>query len=339
MSSVLLGLLLAPSLLLPQPLPRGAVLSRCSHSRCHLALSEESTDAATSNAAVAEAPPAAPAPPAAEPTAEERVLSMASSWITDDADARRKTMDELSKLANDFDVGIDPSAIKEQLIGSWKLIAAADNDRICTEGLSGHAQKSYARVQVHFQTYSKPDPMDIFSGSVDEKFFMRSIEVVSNAKEGTSSTVEIKGGFQILPVSDGELGIVEYYTHTEVNNVPPTAAADVAPNKWSCAFVSPTVRVCKMPNGSSRVYQKVEASAVAEELVRIRAVEVEIDPEAAAEDEAVEEDEDEDDPDDNRPLWQKRIDKADGIKRTKNGTPIINHGPIGGGGGPPISKG
>jgi len=39
-------------------------------------------------------------------------------------------------------------------------------------------------------------------------------------------------------------------------------------------------------------------------------------------------DEDEDDPDDDRPAWQKRIDKADGIKRTKNGTPIINHGPI-----------
>ena len=45
-------------------------------------------------------------------------------------------------------------------------------------------------------------------------------------------------------------------------------------------------------------------------------------------------DDDEDDPNDTRPLWQKRIDKADGIKRTANGTPIINHGPIGGGGGP-----
>ena len=49
-----------------------------------------------------------------------------------------------------------------------------------------------------------------------------------------------------------------------------------------------------------------------------------VDPDAVwPEDAVVEEDEEEDDPNDDRPLWQKRIDKADGIKRTKNGTPIL----------------
>ena len=37
-------------------------------------------------------------------------------------------------------------------------------------------------------------------------------------------------------------------------------------------------------------------------------------------------DEPEDDPNDTRPAWQKRIDEADGIKRTANGTPINNFG-------------
>ena len=49
------------------------------------------------------------------------------------------------------------------------------------------------------------------------------------------------------------------------------------------------------------------------------------------------EEEEWDDP--NIPAWQKRIDKADGVKRTKNGTPIRQDGPIGGGPtGPPLSR-
>ena len=42
---------------------------------------------------------------------------------------------------------------------------------------------------------------------------------------------------------------------------------------------------------------------------------------------------------DNRPAWQKRIDDADGVKRTANGTPIRKDGPIGsndGGGAPQV---
>ena len=87
--------------------------------------------------------------------------------------------------------------------------------------------------------------------------------------------------------------------------------------------------------------------AMALDMARLNTQDVAVDPEAVAayEEElaaaaaaAEESDEDEDDPNDDRPLWQKRIDKADGIKRTKNGTPIINHGPIGGGGGGPPQR-
>ena len=78
---------------------------------------------------------------------------------------------------------------------------------------------------------------------------------------------------------------------------------------------------------------QVEEDAAAEAVAKMMATNVPIDPEAGK-DEEEEEEEEYDDP--NIPAWQKRIDKADGVKRTKNGTPIRQDGPIGGGpSGPP----
>ena len=72
------------------------------------------------------------------------------------------------------------------------------------------------------------------------------------------------------------------------------------------------------------MYERVEPASVQGQIDELRGQEVAVDPEAGVEEEEAEE---EDDPNDDRPAWQKRIDAADGIKRTKNGTPIINYGP------------
>ena len=106
-------------------------------------------------------------------------------------------------------------------------------------------------------------------------------------------------------------------------------------SSWSCSYISDTLRVCKLGDGSRRVYARVEPAAAEAEIKRLGSLAVSIDSdmvmawkmEEAAKKRAQGPGEEEDDPNDNRPMWQKRIDKADGIKRTKNGTPIINHGP------------
>ena len=230
----------------------------------------------------------------------------------------------------------DPTAIKAQLIGSWKLMIAEDDDTLNRVGVSGAASKSFESVAGHFQTFSKADPMDVLTGNAN-KPLMETCEVVRNAKAGTMSVVAVRGGFQVGANSllGSDLGVVEYYTRRDLDGAE-TEVDDVAPNRWACAFVSDTLRICKLESGKVRVYGKVKASAMQEQLERLKAVEVEVDPEAEWPEDAVAEvaDDDEDDPNDTRPMWQKRIDKADGIKRTANGTPIINHGPIGGGGGP-----
>jgi len=182
--------------------------------------------------------------------------------------------------------------------------------------------------------------MDIFTGAKD-KFFMETSEVVVDAKEGSASIAMLKGGFQVLPPgTNKELGVVEYYSRRERDGTVDAESDVVPPNRWACTFLSSDFRVCKLASGKLRVYEKVSADEAAAELQRLQAQTVEVDAEAVAawEEEqrlaSASADDDEDDPNDTRPMWQKRIDKADGIKRTKNGTPIINHGPIGGGGGP-----
>lgn len=304
------------------------------------AAAEDESAAAASKVTIKAPKPATP---------EESIQSVVASWPTADSAAKASGMSKLARLAKDFDVNQDPKQFKEALIGSWKLVAADDADAVSTAGLSGFAAKPFGRVAGQFQAFSKPDPMDIFSGGAKDKFFMETSEVVVDAKEGSASLATLKGGFQVLPPgANSELGVVEYYSRRERDGAVESAEAEVvAPNRWACTFLSATFRVCRMANGKLRVYEKVSADEAAAELQRLQAQDVAVDADAVAawEEEqrlareaAAADDEDEDDPNDTRPMWQKRIDKADGIKRTKNGTPIINHGPIGGGGGPPRTQ-
>jgi len=252
-------------------------------------------------------------------------------------------MEKIAKLEADFDRQQDPKLVKEMLIGSWKLLVTDGADKLATTGLAGFADKAWTTVPGHWQTFKKPDPMAIFSGEAD-KSFMETAEVVHNSKDGTSSLAILKGGFQVSDFA----AVVEYYTRREYEGHVETGL-DPMPNSWVCTLVTPTLRVCTLADtGIKRVYAKVDEEAMALDMARLNTQDVAVDPEAVAayEEElaaaaaaAEESDDDEDDPNDNRPLWQKRIDKADGVKRTKNGTPIINHGPIGGGGGPPADRG
>jgi len=231
-------------------------------------------------------------------------------------------------------------AYKANLVGTWKLLVATASDPLSKSGLAGLPEGKFARacrLVGQTQTFRKPDPDDILNGIFDRPL-LETREVLLDSKEGLLSASHLKGGFSMGSLSSGALDVVEYYTKR--------GDADddsLAPNRWSCSYLSETLRVCRNANGSRRVYTRVEDAEALEEMSRLGSLAVSIDPAMVAAFKAEEEakakakagaDDDEDDPNDTRPMWQKRIDKADGIKRTKNGTPIINHGPIGGGGGP-----
>jgi len=331
-SSLLSSSLLLSPQLLPEAIGRRGTSARMSMnvaswydsgSRLEMSLAEAE---APVEEAVDEAPAEAVEAPADESldkySPEEQIIRQyAKSWGAGDQ----------QKLAsvNSFDVTQDPSAVKAQLIGTWKLLVASENDSLREVGLSGAARKHYETVVGHYQTFSKPDPMALFSGKED--FFMIANEVFNNARDGVASQATLKGGFYVGPMGHTSLGFSETYTRLEVDGA---ATGEGSPliNSWDCTFLSDTLRVCRAQSGAMRVYEKVEADAANAELSSLRNAAVTIDPaiaeaEAEAAAAAAELGDDEDDPNDTRPEWQKRIDKADGIKRTKNGTPIINYGP------------
>jgi len=212
-------------------------------------------------------------------------------------------------------VGMEASELKSSLVGAWTLIAASDAEASVT----GSAAK-WKKGRGHFQVFKKPDPMAVFEGG-DALFFMTTAEVVADVKAGSSTIVKVRGGFAAK--AEGE--VVESYTRRDVGGNMESDTARIS-NSWTCAYVSDKLRVCRLADGGLRVYDKVEEMEAEAALVALRAEPVAIDPKAAAEatvkkvkkPEVV----------DDRPAWQKRVDEADGIKRTANGTPIINHGPI-----------
>ena len=173
--------------------------------------------------------------------------------------------------------------------------------------------------------------MALFGGDKDKLFFMESVEVVGDAMRGLTAMISIKGGFSVSP----ELRVAETYTKKMVDsNV--VSEDSMMLNTWDCVYISDTMRVCRTGGGAYRVYDKVGEDEAAQAVAAMSATNIPIDPEAGKEEEE-EEEEEWDDP--NIPAWQKRIDKADGVKRTKNGTPIRQDGPIGGGPtGPPVSR-
>lgn len=303
MVAVLVGLMVTPSLLLtPQMLPR-----------CAAPLRFENALMADGVTTTIRAPPA--------PT-EEEIGEISRAYAAADEATRASTITKLKRVTG-FDANQGAAAFKEQLTGSWQCLAASDGEA----GLSGFADKSYLKATGHTQTFKKPDPMDIFAQDKSKLYFMESTEVVANAKDGAVRFASIKGGFTI----NDALGVIESYTFREFAGA--EQPDGLLFNRWSCNFLSDTLRVCKSDDGAIRVYEKLADEAAAKaHIATLLGETVDVDPEKVWAEDEVANDEPEDDPNDTRPAWQKRIDEADGIKRTANGTPINNFGP------PPSSR-
>ena len=338
---MLVALLIVPSLLLqPMTIPRGFSPLRT------VAMVAAEPEMAPVEAAEPEVAPveadeaevAAPPPSPAYSEEETRLRAMAEAWDSADASSKSSMTAEISQLAS---APNDAASLKAQLMGSWKLMFTSDADSVATTGLSGFAGEQHTFVEGHFQKFIKPDPMDIFNGGVKDKFYMETFEVISDVFKGSTTLAALKGGYYVGELSSMPLGVLETYTRRELEG---TSVGDgELRNGWACTYVTETIRVCKADNGSYRVYDKVDDAALHDGVASLRAKEIPIDQEmlTAWQEETARKAEElkkqqefldpEDDPNDTRPLWQKRIDKADGIKRTANGTPIINHGPIGGG--------
>ena len=69
------------------------------------------------------------------------------------------------------------------------------------------------------------------------------------------------------------------------------------PLRWSAVHVCPTLRVCREEDGTLCVFAKVDGATVQADIARLKAAPVEMVEAGAA-----------DEPEDDRPLWQRRLD-------------------------------
>jgi len=254
--------------------------------------------------------------------------SVLAGWMNETS--KDATIARLAEFEDGFDGGRDTAIIKDQLIGTWKLLFTSEpNGAPASGGVSGMSATPYSRVVAQYQSFRKPDPMDILTGNTE---FMETTEVIINVKEGSSAVATVKGGFRVDPPSDDDASdgtqamVTEYYSKRGAEET-----TDVPPNDWGCAFVSDELRICRLPDGGRRTYAKVDPAQAQAEVARLRALAVERDAAAASHFEAMEalrkammNTEPEEDPNDDRPIWQKRLDeeaKRDGRYNGAQGKP------------------
>lgn len=237
-------------------------------------------------------------------TSDTVLKSTTSTWGGASKDRATAAKTKLTELEKEFSHEQEPAAIKDQLHGFWKLLVADDKDELITQGMTGYGAPSHNTVLGHFQCFEPEDATD------DNHPTLQTVEVVSNRVEGRSAVAALKGDFYVGKLQgSGSLGVVEDYTRIEWAG-DSRYDSEIEPERWTVGFLSPTLRVCKLEGGLTRVYAKLTSEEAQKEIARLLALPVEkMKKKKAA---------DEDDKDDDRPLWQKRLDAENGGRRGHN---------------------
>ena len=92
--------------------------------------------------------------------------SVLAGWMNETS--KDATIARLAEFEDGFDGGRDTAIIKDQLIGTWKLLFTSEpNGAPASGGVSGMSATPYSRVVAQYQSFRKPDPMDILTGNTE----------------------------------------------------------------------------------------------------------------------------------------------------------------------------
>lgn len=213
----------------------------------------------------------------------------------------------------------DAEVVSEGLIGFWKVLIT-DSETMANDGMTGYGRDEYSSILAHYQSFTKNQP-----GSVLPT--IQTVEVVSDT--GLTGTVScqvaaLKGDFSTEASADGAgVDVIEGYTWAELAGAKQFDQTPKQP-RWKCTYISPTLRVCRGEGNALTVYAKAEAETCTGEIAEF--ITNPPDPNGGAPavadvaDSAEDVDEEEggrdgdpwanvpDDPNDDRPLWQRRLD-------------------------------
>ena len=146
----------------------------------------------------------------------------------------------------------------------------------------------------------------------------------------------LKGDYKCEDSSDGSgVDVVEGYTWTELGGAKQFDKLPHQP-RWKCTYLSPTMRVCRGEGGSLTVYAKADAETCTGEIAEFmtnppdpNGGAPEVGGSSSADGAEGGDDGEEggsavDDPNDDRPLWQRRLDdeKNSGILDDDSGSSI-----------------
>lgn len=189
-------------------------------------------------------------------------------------DALGDGAEAFAKQANNFVASLEaadlqpasPEALGEALnSGFWKLVLTS-SERTAKEGLTGYGSAPFCTVLASYQAFLPQEPT------------VQCVEVVANQNIGTSKTAALKGDWAYWK-SDGTDGCAESYDRTEFDGAP-TFQEEPIEARWFCTYLSPSVRIVRMPAppqelgapeqpGEWRVYLKMDPWKAQEEIGRL----------------------------------------------------------------------
>jgi len=188
---------------------------------------------------------------------EDRIVTMADAG-EERAAALQAGLEELETGSESLPVEV----VREGLLGFWS-VRLTTAEPIANDGRTGYGKPEYATVLAHFQCFSKREDGSLLPTA-------QTVEVIGDASTDAVGTATLKGDFELAAdgASGAKMGVLEDYNTLEFGGM---KQFDAQPPKlrWTCIYLSPTLRVNRMEDDSIWVYEKVDAEAVTGEIFRL----------------------------------------------------------------------
>jgi len=213
-----------------------------------------------------------------------RILSLASLH----GDMRTPLLESVAELEAAYTLP-DAEAIRGDLLGFWKLLLTSD-DEAALSGSTGFGAAARRSVLGHYSVFTEPD-------NYEPKPTLQTVEVVADNRAGSAGVGTLRGDFYVGTLaSTGKLGVVEDYIFREYDDVRQGDGAAHG-SRWAIAYLDAGLRIARTEEGALMIFGKMGGAAAQAEIDALRAAPV-----------AIVEGEEEEQEDDDRPLWQRRLD-------------------------------
>ena len=151
---------------------------------------------------------------------------------------------------------------REGMLGFWKGRLTSSSER-ATNGLTGYGADEYKGVLAHFQCFSKVEEGSLLPTA-------QTVEVILDMTSKNVASSTLKGEFKVS-TAGSKLDVFEDYTVLEFGGMKQFGASPM-PQRSTCSYLSPTLRVSRVDDGTLWVYEKVTAAEVTDEIFRLMSI-------------------------------------------------------------------